>query len=283
MERCKVKKIFTLILTIILIASSVGTTYALESGVKSFSITPIEADQKHKYLYVTIEAPKTHANSKLLVGFYTDGVLKRLTPYDISAKTKFTKQKINTYVTIKDPAGNYFLDQTPDEIKIFTWDQTSLVPKTLCDNVLTQEVIDAANSEVVESLAIVPEAVDFIVNNRLIPKSEKDKYNGEWDENIYVIMEYIKMSAQGAVEDAKGHLLSSLYAQSIYKDNLDQIRTFANGSTSREKNKLKKLMEESNVQKPSHEQMLNGIGVPKKYYDALTNAGKFLDFSLTEV
>lgn len=178
MERCNLKKVLSLILTIILVASSIVTTFALESGVESFSITSIKADQKHKYLYVTIEAPKTHANSKLLVGFYTKGVLTRLTPFDISTKTKFANQKINTYVTIKDPSGNYFLDQTPDEIKIFTWDQNSLAPKTLCDNVLTNEVITAANAEVVESLETVTRAIGDIEMYHLIPGKDYSYLEG---------------------------------------------------------------------------------------------------------
>ena len=267
------KKVLSLILTLILVASSIVTTYALESGVTSFSITPIEADQKHKYLYVTIEAPKTHTNSKLLVGFYTDGVLKRLTPYDISTKTKFTKQKINTYVTIKDPAGNYFLDQTPDEIKIFTWDQNSIVPKTLCDNVLTPEVIKEANSEVVESLKIVPEATNFIEEKKLISDKDYENIYGEpetwtWDERLYKIIEQLDLCANQALLDAEEHLLSSLYAQARYKYELSEIRRYVNAAPRDQQIKLEELISEKEL--------------GKEYYDAVNNAMKFMDFTLTE-
>lgn len=260
----------------LIIFSSFVTTYALESGVTGFSITPIRPDFKDKFVYVNLTAPQTRANSKILVSFFTDGVLTRITPLDISSKTGFANQKINTYVTIKDPLGNYFLDQTPDEIKIFTWDQNNLVPKTLCDNVLTHEVIDAANANVVESLALIPEATKLIRETRLITEEEYLAGTAEeWDNYIWNIMDYLDSCAEKCLEDSREHLITSLY-------DLDQVRALANEAPTRQKNKLKTLMEENNTTEIKEEDRINGIGIPKKYFDAMNNAMKFLDFSLTK-
>jgi len=279
------KKLFVFTLILIVTVSSFVTASALESGIEAFSITPIRPNQKDPFVYVNFTVSEVQPDATLLVAFYTNGTLTRLTPFDISEKVLFTNQKINAYIVALNSDGvKYRADQTPDEIKFFTWDKTTLAPKTLCDDVLNKEVIDAANKEVLDSLALVPEATEFIRKNRLI--SEEDFINGnysDWDTHIYPILDYIDACAVSAEKDAENHLLTSLYAQSLYKGNIDEIRSNMRQTPTRQKNKLIELMSENNkIDGLSEEEMLNGIGIPKKYYKALENAGKFLDFSLTE-
>ncbi len=265
------KKIFMITLATMLIFSSFcSSTYALESGVESFSIDAIQANQKHSYILVNITVPEVQENCNLLVGFFTNGSLTRLTPVDISESRTFTSMKINVYKLVKDPEGNYQADQTPDEIKIFTWDKNSLAPKALCDNVLTPEVIKAANKEVVDSLNIVPQATLYVRENCLDP--EEDYINGEadsWDTHLFEIMDYIDFCARQCVLNAENHLITSLYAREQYKDELSEMRKLFNNAPSKQKSKLYDLV--------------NPTVLPETYYNALANAMKFLDFTLTEI
>lgn len=268
------KKIFALVLVTVLLFVNSVSVFALGSGVSSFSINPIDADQKHKYIKINITAPKKQSNSKLLVGFYVDGTLTKLTAFDVSSKTSFKNQQIQTSVLVKTPSGNYYKDLTPDEIKIFTWNKNSLAPKTLCDNVLTPAVIKKANAEVVESLSIIPEATEFIRNEFLIWEEDvEDGVAETWDKNLFNIMDQLDECSKKAIEEAETHLMTSLYAQVQYYDDLSQIRVFANKLSEQEQKTMDKLLSGS----------LDPIEFPTKYYDALNNAMKFLDFSLTEI
>jgi len=261
------KRILSFVLTLLMLFSQACSVCALESGVSSFSITAVEPNQKNRYIYVNITAPATREDSTLLMGFFKDGTLTGLTPFDISTEKEFKNQKINIAPLVTDENGKYYLDQTPDEIKIFTWNKSSLAPKTLCDNVLTPEVISAANHDVVESLKIVPEATNSIRNNHLT--WEEDYLDGaadSWDDHLFPIMDYIDNCAIKAIEDAGTHLLTSPYAQKQYEDELSKIRSLIAAAPSEQKNKLVGL--------------LSSAALGNKYYDALENAQKFLDFSL---
>lgn len=264
------KKIFALVFATVLLFVNSVDVFALGSGVSSFSITPIEADQKYKYIKINITAPKKQTNSKLLVGFYVNGTLTKLTPLDVSSQTSFKNKTIDTAVLVKSSSGNYYKDLTPDEIKIFTWNKNNLAPKTLCDNVLTPQVIKKANAEVVESLKLVPEATMFIRENHLTWEEDYlDGFADTWDTHLFPIMDYIDTCAKGAITDAETHLLTSLFAQNRYYDELSQIRNLLNSAPPEQKSKISDL--------------LDPTALGKEYYNALNNATKFLDFSLTEI
>lgn len=279
------KRILASLMVFCVIFSVIFSAHALESGVTKFSITPIEPSQKNKFIYINITAPKTVANGRMLVGFYTDGKLSKLTPLDISTTTTFTKKKIDTYYTVKDPAGNYFVDQTPDEIKIFTWDKSTLKPKTICSNVLTDEVKLAANAKVISSLQTVLEATLYIRENEL--DYEEDYLDGivdEWDEHIFPILDYVDYCAANAIIEAGGEittdaaylladtsgikLLTSLYARKQYADEISKIGSLLRQATQREVNKLLSFTDAGVLE--------------KEYYTALDNGLKFLDITLTD-
>lgn len=286
------KKIILLLLAFLIVFTGVMPVYALESGLISFSIEPICPDQKDKFLGINVELDDTYSNSTMLVAFYMNGKLTKLTPYDVSSKKEFTfdptltrdkkatpnlfqqETLIYTYSTIKSPSGNYFKDLTPDEIKIFIWDKTTLKPKTLCDNVLTPDVIKAANADVVESLSIIPEATERIRNRFLVwPEDVEDGLAETWDEHLFAIMDHLDACAEQATEDAETHLMTSLYAQSQYYDDLSQVRKLANNLTAQEQQTMDDLLSGS----------LNPVDFPTKYYNALNYAMKFLDFSLSDI
>ena len=260
-----------LFVAVIIIFANCIPSYALESGVSEFTVTPIRPNFKDLYISINVKAPTTQKNSKMLVAFYVDGKLTRLTPLDISANNIFTSQRIYTYVEVIDSNGEQKnQDLTPDEIKIFTWDKTTLKPKTLCHNVLTPEVIAKANAEVVKSLEIVPEATAFIRDSHLT--WEEDYLEGiadKWDTHLFPIMDYIDLCAKGALTDAETHLLTSPFAQNRYRDNLSQIRNLLNEAPAEQKNKLVELLDSTKL--------------GKEYYKALNNAMKFMNFSLTEI
>ncbi len=286
------KKIILLLLAFLIVFTGVMPVYALESGLISFSIEPICPDQKDKFLGINVELDDTYSNSTMLVAFYMNGSLTKLTPYDVSSKKEFTfdptltrdKKKtpnlfqqetlVNTYDTVTTSSGKYFADQTPDKIKIFTWDKTTLKPKTLCDDVLTPDVIKAANADVVESLSIIPEATKHIRNKCLVrPEDVEDGSAETWDENLFAIMDHLDACAKQATEDAETHLMTSLYAQSQYYDDLSQVRKLANNLTAQEQETMDFILK--GTLKPSE--------FPTEYYNALINAMKFLDFSLSDI
>lgn len=262
------KKLFVFLMAMIMLFVNCAPSLALESGVDAFSITPIRSNFKDKYIKINVTAPGIQENSKMLVAFYIGNKLTKLTPLDISSSEEFKLKQINTYEFIQTSSESYYKDLTPDKIKIFTWDQTTLKPKTLCDNVLTKEVIDKANAEVVEMLKIVPEATQFIRETHLV--HEEDYLDGiveSWDTHLFPIMDYIDLCAESALEDTKEHLVTSLFAQTRYKNELNNIRNLFSQAPAEQKAKMTDL--------------LNPVNLETKYYDALMNAQKFLDFSLT--
>ena len=263
------KKIFALMLIFTVIFTGNISSYALESGVTTFSITSIRANFKDKYIKVNITVPKTVSNGRLLVAFYDENhKLLSVTPLDISTKTSFKNLQINAY---EDPAsGTDYIDRTPEIIEIYTWNKNNLAPKTLCDNVLTPKVIKEANADVVESLRLVPEATAFIRDNHLT--WEEDVLEGKaetWDTHLFPIMDYIDLCAEGALEDAEDHLVTSLYAQERFKTELSNIRRLFNTAPKEQKEKIAGL--------------LDATALGKEYYTALNNSMKFLDFNLTEI
>ncbi len=298
------KKTIALMLIFVMMLTSTIHTYALESGVKSFSIEEIRPDQKDKFLGINVKLDDTYSNSTMLVAFYTNGKLTKLTPYDVSSKKEFTfdptltrdKKKtpniyqqetlINTYVTVKTSSGNYFVDQTPDEIKIFTWDKSTLKPKTICSNVLTDEVKLKANAKVISSLQTVLEATFYIRENEL--DYEEDYLDGivdEWDEHIFPILDYVDYCAANAIIEAGGEveenynipptdstteikLLTSLYAQERFSEEISKIGALLRQTTERELNKLLSFTDAGVLE--------------EEYYTALNNGLKFLDITLTD-
>ena len=262
------KKLFVFLMAMVMMFVNYAPSLALESGVSEFSITPIRENQKDRYIKINVTAPATQPNSNMLVAFYVDGKLTSLTPLDISSSNTYSNKQISTSALEKDPNGNYYKDLTPDKIKIFTWDKTNLEPKTLCDNVLTKEVIDKANAEVVEMLKLVPEATQFIRETHLV--HEEDYLDGiveSWDTHLFPIMDYIDLCAECALEDTKEHLVTSLFAQTRYKNELNNIRNLFSQAPAEQRTKMTDL--------------LNPVNLETKYYNALDSAMKFLDFSLT--
>ena len=284
------KKNILLLLAFLIVFTGVMPVYALESGL-SFSIEPICPDQKDKFLGINVELDDTYSNSTMLVAFYMNGSLTKLTPYDVSSKKEFTfdstldrvrpvgekqapieKQEtcIKTYVV----KNGTHIDQTPDKIKIFTWDKTTLEPKTLCDDVLTPDVIKAANADVVESLSIIPEATKHIRNKCLVsPEDVEDGSAETWDKQLFAIMDHLDACAKQATEDAETHLMTSLYAQSQYYDDLSQVRKLTNNLTPQEQETMDYILDGT----------LDPSEFPTEYYNALINAMKFLDFSLSDI
>ena len=278
------KKLFALILIFVFVYTGTISAYALENEVASFKISPIKANQKDKFIGVDIEVNSKYINSTMFVAFYMDNRLTKLTPFDVSTTKSFTFnpklsrvkkdgetlspiEKQATAISVGTESNNTIINQTPDKIKVFIWDKTNLKPKTICDNVLTPEMIQDANAEVVKSLKIVPLATAFIRENHLT--WEEDYLAGiadKWDTHLFPIMDYIDLCAKGALTDAETHLLTSPFAQNRYRDNLSQIRNLLNEAPAEQKSKIADL--------------LDPTALGKEYYTALNNSMKFLDFSL---
>lgn len=114
---------------------------ALQSGGASFTIEAIEHyESSSNPIIFSVTVPNTYEGGILLAGFYTDGVLTKTVPLDVSSQTSFTELEFQA--TYEDGDG---LPLTPDRIRLFTWGKNSLKPLTLADDVLTEEVITGAN------------------------------------------------------------------------------------------------------------------------------------------
>ena len=119
-----------------------------QSSNASFTIEPIRHDLKSSEPIVfSVTVPNTYEDGILFASFYTDGVLTKTIPLDVSSQTSFTK--LGFQATYEDGDG-YPL--TPDRIRIYTWNKNNLKPITLSDDVLTEDVITQANSTTVKNI-----------------------------------------------------------------------------------------------------------------------------------
>ncbi len=123
---------------------------ALQDGGASFTIDAIRHDRNSSEpITFSVTVPNTYEGGILLAGFYTDGVLTKTIPLDVSSKTSFTGLQFQA--TYKDGDG---LPLTPDRIRLYTWDKNSLKPLTLADDVLTEDVITEANDYTVRYILV---------------------------------------------------------------------------------------------------------------------------------
>ena len=94
-----------------------------------------------------------------------------------------------------------------------------------------------------------------------------DGLEDSWDSHLFPIMDHIDNCAKGALRDAGSHLVTSLYAQNKYKQDISDIRSLLNAAPPEQRDKLLSFKDPENLE--------------SKYYDALIKASRFLDFSLT--
>lgn len=264
------KKFLSFVLLICLITLSLPSS-ALESGVSSFGVETIKHDQKDRFININITAPETVEGSKMFVAFYLNGRLTKITPLDIAAKKEFSSVKVNVYEILTDEnGGKYQSDCTPDEIKVFTWGKNNIVPKTLCDNVLTKEVITEANKDVKTLMENALKATDFIRKNHLKYEDDALLEGVPWqDEKLFEVMDHIDNCAKYALGEIDKKLMTSIYVRTKYKDEIDAMRDLFS-------------------QVPHNRQMEieNLISDPTKfgndtYYEVFEDALIFLDFTLS--
>ncbi len=134
--------------TLSLSAAFCADAAVLQDGGASFTIDAIRHDRKSSEpITFSVTVPNTYEGGILFASFYTDGVLTKTIPLDVSTQTSFTKLQFQA--TYKD--GDR-LPLTPDRIRLFTWSRNNLKPLTLADDVLTEEVITQANDTTVSDI-----------------------------------------------------------------------------------------------------------------------------------
>ncbi len=219
------KKIISLFMCCsLLICPIFGFADSLESGVSSASVGEIKHfqqpndletfDHSDRPLEISVTVPKTYADATVMAAFYTEGVLTKVIPVQISDTSPkgIVKFHMTSYADDELPP-------TPDEIKIFTWDTGSLKPLTLSHNVLTESVVSAANARI--SLYVLAcilgeqsqsSATDYIRDNVNFEIENHDK--------IDALLNKMDECAAIAYEQRNTHLLTSEYARRLFYDDI---------------------------------------------------------------
>lgn len=215
------KQICILLCVLILIAALPVCAQALDNGVSSASIdainhhqpTTIYGDHSDKPLKINITVPKLYSDGTVMAAFYTDGVMKKLVPVNISSTTK--KATISFDITTgKDDE----LPPTPDSIKLFTWEQGRIKPLAKSHEILTKDVITAANARIVSNI------LDYILgtsSKKSITKYVRDNINFETEhDKIDALLDKMDECARLADEKKDKYLLTSEYAIRLFYDDV---------------------------------------------------------------
>ncbi len=142
------KKIISLLLACAIVLSSAFCVSAGELGdcTVTLSINPIEHNiDPRSPLKITVTIPETYDNGTIFAAFYASGKLTKLEALDATSGN--TKQ-ITYDVTFDEDDG---LSLTPDEIKLFTWENRSIKPLAKTGNILEDTaVVEAANENTIK-------------------------------------------------------------------------------------------------------------------------------------
>jgi len=194
---------------------------ALDSGVTSASVdeikhhqpTTIDGDHSDKPLKINITVPKVYQGATVMAAFYTDGILTGLKEVSISPSTK----EATVTFDLKQPNSEEG-SPTPDSIKIFTWEQGKIKPLANSHEVLTTQVISAANAKIVSNI------LDYIIgtaNKKSITAYVRNNINFEAQhDKILALMDKMDECARIANQQKETHLLTSEYAIRIFYDDV---------------------------------------------------------------
>jgi len=213
------KKIASIILTLIILLSSATclADTSLDDCVSSFTISKIlsnVAPINPTVKFSKVIVPETNENPLLAVQ-YIDGVVTGITTVDISSST-----------TVKNVTLPY--KKTPDEIRFFIWDKGNLKPIGKSVNALTPEVIETANTYVVEELNMCKKTTNHL--------------RGNWIQSSWIasheLLNLIDACAAGALAEKDKHLLTSEYAIRVNDTNLENLKQKAQALPQNQKDKL---------------------------------------------
>ncbi len=216
----------------------------LPPSVTKFSLQTITVDNYNPKIYFTeIVVPETSSHN-LMLAFYNDGVISKITTFDISKNTTLKGRNIEVYY-----------DKTPEEIRFFTWDTTSLKPVRTSVNVLTPELIEVLNADVVSKfLEPAKKATSWIRNNEL----------SSYQTDLYELMDLIDVFVDDVIKDKDKHLLTSEYSRRVNAEKFEILE-----------NKVKALSK-------TDRDFLYGIYTNPEfpYADSITAMMKFLNLKL---
>lgn len=142
------KKIISLFLASAIVLSSAFCVSAGELGkcTATLIVNPIEHNiNPRNPLNITVTVPEAYDNGTVFAAFYARGKLTMLEALDATSGN--TKQ-ITYAVTFDEDDG---LALTPDEIKLFTWQNGSIKPLAKTGNILEDStIVEAANENTIK-------------------------------------------------------------------------------------------------------------------------------------
>jgi hypothetical protein len=197
------KKLLSIALTFAITLSCLPCTAGsdLHPSVTGFSLAPITVNNYvPKITFNEIVVPETSSH-KLMLAFYNDGVISKITTFDISSKT-----------TLKGRNNEILFDKTPEEIRFFTWDTNCLKPLRTSVNVLTPEVIEAANADVVTK---------FLTPAKKATANIRNNWLSSTDTALYELMDLIDFFVDEVIKDKDEHLLTSEYSRRVNAENFE--------------------------------------------------------------
>jgi len=144
------KKIISLLLASAIVLSSAFCVSAGELGecTATLIVNPIEHNiNPRNPLNITVTVPEDYDNGTVFAAFYGSGKLTKLEALDATSGN--TKQ-ITYAVTFDEDDG---LALTPDEIKLFTWQNGSIKPLAKTGNILEDStIVEAANENTIKDI-----------------------------------------------------------------------------------------------------------------------------------
>ncbi len=144
------KNLICLCLALVLSLSCVANAQDMQSADAVFTISSIRHDRSpDQPLVFSVTLPKTYEDGILFVNMYTNGAFTKTILLDASSGTSF--RNLQVPLTYKDGDGHIL---TPDRIKLFVWNKNNLKPLCIQQDVLTDTVIENANSTTVDNILV---------------------------------------------------------------------------------------------------------------------------------
>lgn len=216
----------------------------LQQSVTKFSLETITVDNYvPKLTFTEIVVPETSSH-KLMLAFYNDGVISKITTFDISAKT-----------TLKGRNNEIRFDKTPEEIRFFTWDTSSLRPVRTSVDVLTPDVIELANTDVVTK---------FLTPAKKATANIRNNWLSSTDTELYDLMDLIDVFVDDVIKDKDLHLLTSEYCRRVNTEKFTILENRVKALSKKDRDYLYEIY--SNPEFP--------------YADCITSMMKFLNLKI---
>lgn len=218
------KRIISVLLSLIIIMScTMAYAGEMEAKFELADISTNDALSSNK-LKISITLPSAVEGGTLIVACYTDGACTNIFRKDMSTTNKFS--------IMRDE-----IIPTPDRIKLMLWEKGRIRPLSSAQDVLTQEVCESVNDNVLTLLDNL-----FLTTNAIRAQMGQSD-TSQSAEDIRLLVDAIDSCATKAKdgEYSKKYLLTSDFCNREFSDELKSIQELYNSFPTASKDKLKTM------------------------------------------